>query len=124
MVWQRHCEPVPQRQPLAVGNAVVGCLHQLALLVHCVGDGELQQHGLGQRNVDVIAHGLAVRLAHGDALLLDVAYAQRLSESGVRATLLSFERQIHGFMPMGRVIDEANEAVALCADALKRALKA
>ena len=53
-----------------------------------------------------------------------VAYAQRLSESGVRATLVSFERQIHGFMPMGRVIDEANEAVALCADALKRALKA
>jgi acetyl esterase len=37
---------------------------------------------------------------------------------------VSFERQIHGFMPMGRVIDEANEAVALCADALKRALKA
>jgi acetyl esterase len=53
-----------------------------------------------------------------------MAYAQRLSESGVWATLVSFERQIHGFMPMGRVIDEANEAVALCADALKRALKA
>lgn len=53
-----------------------------------------------------------------------MAYAQRLSESGVRATLVSFERQIHGFIPMGRVIDEANEAVALCADALKRALKA
>ncbi len=53
-----------------------------------------------------------------------MAYAQRLSESGVRATLVCFERQIHGFIPMGRVMDEANEAVALCADALKRALKA
>ncbi|MDP3519580.1 MAG: alpha/beta hydrolase [Hydrogenophaga sp.] len=52
-----------------------------------------------------------------------VAYAQRLSEAGVRATLLSFERQIHGFILMGRVIDEANEAVALCADALRRALQ-
>ena len=53
-----------------------------------------------------------------------VAYAQRLSEAGVNASLLSFERQIHGFILMGRVIDEANEAVALCADALKRALQA
>lgn len=53
-----------------------------------------------------------------------VAYAQRLSESGVRATLVSFERQIHGFISMGRVIDEANDAVALCADALRRALRA
>jgi acetyl esterase len=53
-----------------------------------------------------------------------VAYAQRLSEAGVRASLVSFERQIHGFILMGRVIDEANEAVALCADALKRALQA
>ena len=53
-----------------------------------------------------------------------VAYAQRLSEAGVRASLVSFERQIHGFILMGRVIDEANEAVALCADALRRALRA
>jgi acetyl esterase len=52
-----------------------------------------------------------------------VAYAQRLSETGVRASLVSFERQIHGFILMGRVIDEANEAVALCADALRRALQ-
>ena len=51
-----------------------------------------------------------------------VAYAQRLSQAGVRASLLSFERQIHGFVTMGRVIDEANEAVSLCADAVRRAL--
>jgi acetyl esterase len=37
---------------------------------------------------------------------------------------VSFERQIHGFVPMGRAIDEANEAVAMCAAALKRALAA
>lgn len=51
-----------------------------------------------------------------------VAYAQRLSEAGNHATLMSFERQIHGFITMGRVINEANEAVEVCAAALKRAL--
>jgi len=51
-----------------------------------------------------------------------LAYSQRLSEAGTRATHICFERQIHGFITMGRVIDEANEAVAICADALGRAL--
>jgi acetyl esterase len=37
---------------------------------------------------------------------------------------VSFERMIHGFVPMGRAIDEANEAVAMCADALRRGLRA
>jgi acetyl esterase len=49
-------------------------------------------------------------------------YAQRLSETGSRATSVSFERQIHGFITMGNVIDEANAAVLLCADALRREL--
>ena len=49
-------------------------------------------------------------------------YAQRLSQAGNRATQLCFERQIHGFVPMGKVIDEANVAVALCAAALRDAL--
>ncbi|MBE7940371.1 MULTISPECIES: alpha/beta hydrolase [Ramlibacter] len=52
------------------------------------------------------------------------AYAQRLTESGVRTTLVCFERQIHGFILMGRVLDEANAAVQLCADTLRRALQA
>ncbi|MDE2607760.1 MAG: alpha/beta hydrolase [Burkholderiales bacterium] len=49
-------------------------------------------------------------------------YAQKLSEAGTRATLVCFERQIHGFVLMGRVIEEANVAVQLCADQLRRAL--
>lgn len=49
-------------------------------------------------------------------------YAQKLSEAGNRATLVNFERQIHGFIPMGRVIDEANVAVQLCAAQLRQAL--
>jgi acetyl esterase len=51
-----------------------------------------------------------------------LAYAQRLSEAGNRASHICFERQVHGFILMGRVIDEANTAVALCAAELRRAL--
>jgi acetyl esterase len=51
-------------------------------------------------------------------------YAQRLTEAGNRCTEICFERQIHGFITMGRVIDEANTAVALCAAVLRGELAA
>lgn len=49
-------------------------------------------------------------------------YSQRLTEAGNRTTHICFERQIHGFIVMGKVIDEANAAVALCAAQLSEAL--
>jgi acetyl esterase len=49
-------------------------------------------------------------------------YAHALTVAGNRAALVNFERQIHGFITMGRVIDEANVAVQLCAAQLKLAL--
>ncbi|HEY4958414.1 MAG TPA: alpha/beta hydrolase [Caldimonas sp.] len=49
-------------------------------------------------------------------------YADRLVAAGNRATYVCFERQIHGFITMGKVIDEANAAVSLCAAELARAL--
>ncbi|RYF13900.1 MAG: alpha/beta hydrolase [Comamonadaceae bacterium] len=49
-------------------------------------------------------------------------YAHKLSEAGSRATLVNFERQLHGFITMGRVIDEANAAVEICAGQLRSAL--
>lgn len=49
-------------------------------------------------------------------------YADALSAAGVATEYICFERQIHGFITMGRVFREANTAVTLCADALKRAL--
>lgn len=49
-------------------------------------------------------------------------YAQRLTESGGRSTLVNFERMIHGFILMGRLLDEADTAVSLCAMALRKAL--
>ena len=50
-------------------------------------------------------------------------YADRLSAAGNAAQYVCFERQIHGFITMGRVLDEANTAVDLCAAVLRRALQ-
>ncbi|MBL8320376.1 MAG: alpha/beta hydrolase, partial [Burkholderiaceae bacterium] len=44
--------------------------------------------------------------------------ADALSKAGVRTQFVCFERQIHGFITMGRVIAEANTAVSLCAQAV------
>jgi len=49
-------------------------------------------------------------------------YAERLVAAGNRATYVCFERQNHGFITMGRVIDEAHAAVTLCAGELARVL--
>ena len=49
-------------------------------------------------------------------------YADALSAAGNRVQYVCFERQVHGFITMGRVLDEANTAVALCAHALRQAL--
>ena len=49
-------------------------------------------------------------------------YADALSAAGSSAQYVCFERQIHGFITMGRVLDEANIAVGLCGVALRRAL--
>lgn len=51
-------------------------------------------------------------------------YADALSAAGSRAQYVCFERQIHGFITMSRVIDEALAAVDLCGAALHRALAA
>jgi acetyl esterase len=50
-------------------------------------------------------------------------YADALSRAGVSSQYICFERQIHGFITMGRVLQEANTAVALCAHALRTAWK-
>jgi acetyl esterase len=50
-------------------------------------------------------------------------YARRLTAAGNLATYVHFPRQIHGFITMGKVIDEANTAVAMCGAELRRILK-
>ena len=49
-------------------------------------------------------------------------YADALSAAGGRVQYVCFERQVHGFITMGRVLDEAHTAVALCASVLRAAL--
>ncbi len=49
-------------------------------------------------------------------------YADALSAAGNRVEYLCFERQIHGFITMGRVLQEALTAVDLCSAVLKREL--
>jgi acetyl esterase len=49
-------------------------------------------------------------------------YADALSAAGVHAEYVCFERQIHGFITMGRLVREANTAVELCAAALRAGL--
>lgn len=46
-------------------------------------------------------------------------YADRLRSAGNKVEYISYPGQIHGFITMGRVIAQANEAVALCAERLK-----
>jgi acetyl esterase len=51
------------------------------------------------------------------------AYAKRLTAAGNRASYVLFARQMHGFVSMSRLIDEAETALALCAAELRRALQ-
>jgi acetyl esterase len=51
-------------------------------------------------------------------------YARALTAAGNSAVQICFERQIHGFITMGRVLDDANTAVRLCTAELRCALVA
>jgi acetyl esterase/lipase len=51
------------------------------------------------------------------------AYAATLRQAGVPVELERFEGQIHGFATMGRMVADADRAVALVAASLRRAFK-
>jgi acetyl esterase len=51
------------------------------------------------------------------------AYAQKLRAAGVSVDHLSFGGMIHGFIPMGKLIETGNRAVTLIADSLRHALR-
>jgi len=52
------------------------------------------------------------------------AYARRLREAGVTADSVCYGGMIHGFLPMGRMLDTANRAVSHAAASLRQALAA
>ena len=51
------------------------------------------------------------------------AYAGRLSDAGVRVDYINYGGMIHGFIPMGRLIDTGNRATAHVAASLREALR-
>jgi acetyl esterase len=51
------------------------------------------------------------------------AYARRLREAGVRVDYACYGGMIHGFVPMGRLLDTAQRAVAQIAGTLRQTLK-
>jgi len=51
------------------------------------------------------------------------AYAQKLRAAGVNVDHVSFGGMIHGFVPMGKLIDTGNRAVTLIAGSLRHALR-
>jgi acetyl esterase len=51
------------------------------------------------------------------------AYAARLSDAGVRVDYVGYGGMIHGFMPMGRLIDTGNRATSHVAASLRQALR-
>ena len=51
------------------------------------------------------------------------AYAARLTEGGVRVDYVCYGGMIHGFVPMGRLIDTGNRAISHVAASLRQALR-
>jgi acetyl esterase len=51
------------------------------------------------------------------------AYAERLAREGIEVEYRDYPDMIHGFIVMGGVLDTANEAVADCCAALRRAFE-
>ncbi|MGH7391647.1 MAG: alpha/beta hydrolase [Candidatus Rokuibacteriota bacterium] len=51
------------------------------------------------------------------------AYAARLRDAGVRADYVCYGGMIHGFVPMGRLIDTGNRAVSHIAGSLRQAFR-
>jgi len=51
------------------------------------------------------------------------AYAQKLRAAGVTVDHVTFGGMVHGFVPMGKLIETGNRAVTLIADSLRYALR-
>lgn len=49
------------------------------------------------------------------------AYADRLAHDGVKTEYCNYPDMVHGFIPMGRVLETANAALDRCARALRAA---
>lgn len=75
-----------------------------------------------QANLAGLPSGLVLTAGYDPLRDEGRAYADALSAAGVKTQYVCFERQIHGFITMGGMVDEANLALDLCSSAIKRAL--
>jgi acetyl esterase len=132
IAWQLLIYPATDMRcghPSHVANGK-GYLLETPTIVYYRGNYIEEAHWLDGRASPLLCDDLtrlppALVLTAGFDPLRDegLAYANALGAAGNRATYLCFERQIHGFITMGKVLDEANTAVAMCAAELARVLR-
>lgn len=67
--------------------------------------------------------GLVITAGYDPLVDEGLDYARALSAAGNQVSYVCFSRQIHSFITMGKVLEEANTAVTLCAAELRRALQ-
>jgi acetyl esterase len=132
IVWQLLIYPATDMRcghPSHAANGQ-GYLLETPTILYYRGNYIEEAHWLDWRASPLLCHDLtrlppALVLTAGFDPLRDegLAYANALVAAGNRTTYLCFERQIHGFITMGKVLDEANTAVVMCAAELARVLR-
>src|SRR5207247_2094585 len=71
----------------------------------------------------IVAHALGIPAGFDPLRDEGEAYARKLREAGVSVDAICFGGMIHGFVPMGRLIDTAFRGVTLIAGSLRQALR-
>ena len=114
----------PSYQALAEGYSLTRAGMQAYIAAYLGPDGPTDDWRTSPRQADKL-EGLPpalVMTAGFDPLRDDGRlYADALSQAGVPTQYLCFERQIHGFVGLGRLIDEARTALDVGGAALRRA---
>jgi acetyl esterase len=77
---------------------------------------------LRARSLEGLPPGLVVTAGFDPLRDEGEAYARRLRDAGVRVDHVGYGGMIHGFVPMGRLIDTGNRAVSHVAATLREAL--
>jgi acetyl esterase len=75
------------------------------------------------KNFQGLAPALIMTCGYDPLLDEGKEYADKLKQAGVNVNYRCYEGQIHGFITMGRVIDEANHAIKEIAGYVARAFK-
>jgi acetyl esterase len=85
--------------------------------------GDWRASPLRARTLDGLPPALVVTAGFDPLRDEGEAYARRLREAGVRVDYVCYGGMIHGFVPMGRLLETGNRAVAHVAASLRDALR-